>query len=180
MSPLSKLPVDLTGTVLVASPLLMDPNFRRTILFLSSHSREEGAAGFVLNRPLDSSLDVPGEADGVDLFFGGPVHPEALVLASLQWRQPPGLVAFHTFAGDDEPLTIEPGWRQGLRAFAGYAGWSPGQLEAEIEQQSWLVLPPSKDLIASPPPQGTWFDIMRRTSPLLALLAEAPDDPSLN
>jgi len=108
------------------------------------------------------------------------VHPEALVLASLQWRQPPGLVAFHTFADDGEPPAVGPEWRQGLRAFAGYAGWSPGQLEAEIEQQSWLVLPPSRDLIAAPPPHGTWFEIMRRTSPLLALLAEAPDDPSLN
>lgn len=178
----NKLPQDLTGAILVAAPILLNPSFRRTILFVTSHSPGEGALGFVLNRPLDSSLDLM-TLDGkfsADLFYGGPVQSDTLMLASLQWRQPPGLVAFHTFDGDPLHMEVAPEWKDGFRAFAGYAGWSPGQLESEIEQQSWLVLPPSRELIEAPPPEHVWRDIMRRTSPLLSLLAEAPDDPSLN
>jgi putative transcriptional regulator len=109
---------NLTGSLLVAHPCLRDPNFCRTIVFLSQHCPEEGATGFVLNRPLQALPDA-----GVPVFFGGPVGVEESLLTSLQWRENPALVAFRAFTdvGDAES---RQGWERGLRIFEGYAGWS--------------------------------------------------------
>jgi putative transcriptional regulator len=165
---------NLTGSLLVAHPCLRDPNFRRTIVFLSQHCPEEGATGFVLNRPLQALPDA-----AVPVFFGGPVGMEESLLTSLQWRENPALVAFRAFTdvGDAES---RQGWEKGLRIFEGYAGWSSGQLEQEIEGNTWLVIPPTRELIEMNDPDTAWQNIMRNAGPLLHLLSEAPDDPGLN
>ncbi|MDX2080058.1 MAG: YqgE/AlgH family protein [Terrimicrobiaceae bacterium] len=171
---------NLTGSLLVAHPSLRDPNFRRTILFLSHHTPDEGATGFVLNRPLEEAFPlVPGSPE-VPICYGGPVEPSTIILASLQWRENPTAVAFRTFVGRLGEEAVEPEWRQGLRAFAGYSGWSRGQLEGEIAEEAWLVIPPTRDLIRMESPQTAWLEIMRQSSPHLQLLAEAPDEPWLN
>jgi putative transcriptional regulator len=167
---------NLTGSLLVSHPALRDPNFRRTIVFLSQHSPEEGATGFVLNRPIDTV--VPGEP-GIPVFFGGPVDAGSLLLTSLQWRENPTIVAFRAFVdGTDDGS--RRGWEDGLRVFAGYSGWSPGQLENELSQNTWLVVAPTRDLIEMKTPETSWKNIMRSAGPLLHLLAEAPDDPARN
>ena len=177
---------NLTGSLLVAHPSLLDPNFRRTILFLSHHSAEDGAIGLVLNRPLKKDLDeaVPqkhlGAMGEVNLFYGGPVGLDHVTIASLQWRTNPSTVAFQSFMGNIDNIQINSEWRQGLRAFVGYAGWSRGQLEGEIAQKAWLVLSPTREMIEMAEPENAWRDIMRNSGPLLRLLAEAPDDPELN
>jgi putative transcriptional regulator len=165
---------NLTGSLLVAHPCLRDPNFRRTIVFLSQHCPDEGATGFVLNRPLQALPDA-----AVPVFFGGPVGMEESLLTSLQWRENPSLVAFRAFIdlGDAES---RQGWEKGLRIFEGYAGWSSGQLEQEIESNTWLVIPPTRELIEMNDPDTAWQNIMRNSGPLLHLLSEAPDDPGLN
>jgi putative transcriptional regulator len=167
---------NLTGSLLVSHPGLRDPNFRRTIVFLSQHSLEEGATGFVLNRPVDTVL--PGEP-GIPVFFGGPVDAGSLLLASLQWRVNPTLVAFRAFVGGAKDDS-RSGWEEGLRVFAGYSGWSPGQLENELSQNTWLVVAPTRDLIEMKNPETAWKTIMRSAGPLLHLLSEAPDDPLRN
>ena len=166
---------NLTGALLVAHPCLQDPNFRRTIIFLSEHSPEDGATGFVLNRPLRIS-DTKGT--GVPVFSGGPVCTDQTLLASLQWRENPTVVAFRTFLSDAE--YSRDGWERGLRIFEGCSGWSPGQLEHEIEDNTWLVLPPTRELIEMNIPGNAWKTIMRHASPHLHLLSEAPDDPRIN
>ena len=179
---------NMTGSLLVATPGLIDPNFRRSILFLSHHSSEEGATGFILNRPVSQILaDIapkkvaPG-AGKTPLFVGGPVGHENLVLASLQWRDTPTSVAFQTFdmAVAFGNKSIPEEWQPGLRAFIGYAGWTKGQLESEIAQKSWFVIPPTRPLIEMPTPETAWRDLLRGMDPMLKLLADAPDDPSLN
>jgi putative transcriptional regulator len=176
---------NLTGSLLVAHPSLQDPNFRRTILFLSHHSADDGALGLVLNRPLKRTLGEPSpEADEVlhevDLFYGGPVGLDHITIASLQWRDNPAAVAFQSFMGNVESIQIGEEWRRGLRAFVGYAGWSQGQLEGEIAQKAWIVLSPTRELIEMTEPEDAWKLIMRHSAPHLRLLAEAPDDPELN
>lgn len=177
-------PGDLTGSLLVAHPTLLDPNFRRTVLFLSHHSKDDGAVGLVLNRPLKKKFrdvvtsDSPPILKDVNLFYGGPVSTDAVTIASLQWKQNPTSVAFHSFDGEIDD--IEPEWQPGLRAFIGYSGWSSGQLEREIAQKAWLVLSPTRELIEMLNPEDAWRKIMRSSGPLLRLLAEAPDDPELN
>lgn len=167
-----------SGSLLVAHPSLSDPNFRRTILYLAQHDHESGAVGYVLNRPMASAISLPGLGIETELHYGGPVQPEFLTLASLQWHHPQGIVAFHTFESAEHG--IAPEWRDGLRAFAGYSGWSAGQLENEIEQKAWFVIPPTRELIQMKDPEDAWTKLMRRMGPLLALLAAAPDDPSRN
>ena len=168
---------NLTGSLLVAHPSLRDPNFRRTIVFLSEHSAEEGAVGFVLNRPVDM-FQQEGTAD-IPVYYAGPVQTDSMLLASIQWRENPSLVAFRTFASVDGDCYRE-GWESGLRIFVGYSGWTAGQLEREIAGNSWIVIPPSGDLIAMENPESAWLEIMRNSGPFLRLLSEAPDDPSLN
>lgn len=167
---------NLTGSLLLAHPGLKDPNFRRTVIFLSQHSGEEGAMGFILNRPLDESI--PG-LEGVPVHHGGPVDTSSLVLASLQWRDNPTIVAFRTFPSTPDEETRR-GWDDGLRVFAGYAGWSAGQLEAEIAARAWIVIPPTRDLVEMNHPHTCWKALMRSLDPHLHLLAEAPDSPEKN
>lgn len=186
MSSEASIPKNLAGNMLVAHPRLLDPNFRRTILFLSHHSEEDGAIGLILNRPLKKSFgDVAAQKvsdafKNVELYYGGPVAVDQLTLASLQWRTDPASVAFQSFMGNIEDVYIEPEWRSGLRAFVGYAGWSRGQLEGEICQKAWLVLPPARELIEMDEPETAWRRIMRSSGPLMKLLAEAPDEPEKN
>lgn len=174
----------MTGSVLVAHPNLRDPNFRHTILFLSHHSSEDGAVGLVLNRPLRKTMGEfaefeAGPLERVPVFYGGPVAKEDLIVASMQWHDAPSAISFRGFGEADGP-DIPPEFQPGLRAFLGYSGWSRGQLEAEIAEKAWIVLPPSREIVEMPDPLGVWHRVMRELGPVYRLLSEMPDDPSLN
>jgi putative transcriptional regulator len=176
---------NMTGSLLVAHPSLRDSHFSRTILFLSHHSSEDGAIGLVLNRPLrkvmgDIAKTNAGNLRRVPVFYGGPVAQDALLLASVQWIESPNAVAFRGFGDPSDDVAIPPELQPTLRAFSGYSGWSRGQLESEIAQKSWLLVPPTRDLIELPHPEHAWRDLMRQLGPVYKLLAEMPDDPSLN
>ena len=186
---------NMTGSLLVAHPSLRDPNFRRTILFLSHHNAEDGAVGLVLNRPLRKTMsEFPAHATEagplrrVPVFYGGPVGTDELLLASLQWHEAPGgggshapsAIAFRGFGNASEEPVIPPEFHPGLRAFLGYSGWSRGQLESEIAEKSWLVLPPSRPLIEMKDADDAWRHVMHQLGPVYRLLADMPDDPSLN
>jgi len=161
---------NLTGSILLAHPCLGDPNFRRTAVFVSHHSADDGAMGLVLNRPLGGTIS---DLQGIPVYYGGPVQPEDIMLASLQWRENPELVAFRIFAKVEESVEVE--WRRGLRAFAGHSGWTKGQLEEEITQKTWLVIPPTRAIVEAK--DGAWKVAMRRAGPMFHLLSEAPDEP---
>lgn len=177
---------NLTGSLLVAHPNLLDPNFRRTILFLSHHTAEDGAVGLVLNRPLHKTFgevarkEQSGPLGTAGLFYGGPVAVDHVTIASLLWQKKNSGVAFQNFTTSNDDVEISPEWQSGLRVFVGYAGWSKGQLEGEIAQKSWLVLSPARELIEMPDPENAWRNVMRQSGPLMKLLGEAPDDPELN
>ncbi|MEI6070852.1 MAG: YqgE/AlgH family protein [Verrucomicrobiae bacterium] len=171
---------NFTGSILVAHPVMGDPNFRRTLIFVSQHHAEEGAMGFVLNRPLGETIAGASGLPEIPVYYGGPVQPGNILLASLQWRENPTLLAFRAFAGRAGDDTVEIEWLPGLRAFAGYSGWSPGQLEGEIAEKTWLVVPPSRDIIEMSRPTDIWKATMRESGPMFHLLSEAPDAPWKN
>ena len=177
---------NLTGSLLVAHPSLTDPNFRRTILFLSHHSPEEGAVGFVLNRPTGQTLGevvaqpVDEDLQTVKLHYGGPVGQDEVTLVSLQWSESPSSVSFQSFSTSFEQAENLALDNENLLAFIGYAGWSKGQLEREIAQNAWLVVQPTKNLVHIEDPETIWHDVMQSYGPLLRLLAKAPDRPDLN
>jgi len=176
----------LTGSLLIAHPNLLDPNFRRTVLFLSSNDSEEGSLGFVLNRPTEKTVAdfLPDKQIGllgkVPVFIGGPVGRDQLTFASFEWRIEDQVVACRPHLVLDEAREIASGNISAVRAFVGYAGWSKGQLEAELSQKAWVVQRPDREILDVENCKGIWPSIMRNFGPWFRLLASAPDDPSLN
>lgn len=180
----------LAGELLVATPQLGDPNFRRTVVLVLRHD-DDGALGVVLNRPLPTATRdaLPAWHDVVSepatLFQGGPVGLEgALGLATLT----PGAYAPYIdrlvgpFGLVD--LTIEPAdglpGITGMRVFVGYAGWSAGQLEVEVGAGDWYVVGADPADAMTPEPEVLWRRVLRRQGGELAIVSTYPEDPSLN
>jgi putative transcriptional regulator len=172
----------LRGSLLVAAPSLLDPNFARAVVLVADHDAG-GAMGVVLNRPSATSVGeavpelVPLAGDDEPLYVGGPVATES-VLALAEVNDPAD--ASELVLGDvgfvQDP---EVDARRG-RVFLGYAGWSPGQIELELEESSWIVVPAEPDDVFSVDPGSLWSDVLRRQGGPLALLASMPVDPSVN
>jgi putative transcriptional regulator len=177
---------DLAGSLLVAHPNLLDPNFRRAVLFLSAHDPDDGSFGFVLNRATGKRVAdfIPeataGALSDVPVFDGGPVGRDRLTLASFQWK--PDEESYQTQASLDleEAQEIATLYPDSLRAFVGYAGWAQGQLESELAQNSWIVRKAQAESLQSTGSERIWHDIVRELGPWFRLLAAAPDDPSQN
>jgi putative transcriptional regulator len=173
------------GSLLVAHPNMLDPNFRRTVLFISEHDPSQGALGVIINRPLDRQVadlvtDAPplGLAE-VPVFLGGPVGKNQLMFAAFEWQKGKGLKLNHNVAL--EQASDAAGRKLvTICAFVGYAGWRAGQLESELKQKAWLVQKANSSLLKLDRLPNLWFEIMRSLGPWYKMLAAAPDDPSLN
>lgn len=184
----------LAGRVLLAAPQLADPNFVRTVVLLVQH-HDEGAVGVILNRPSEVGVaDVlppwASLASGPPVVFrGGPVSPDgALCLARINggddplgWHslEVPELGSLGVLDLDAPPVMVAHQVEQ-LRVFAGYAGWEAGQLEGEIKEGAWYVLPADREDPFSERPDELWRSVLRRQGGQLAMLATLPTDPSLN
>jgi putative transcriptional regulator len=179
--------VSLQGSLLIASPALLDPNFRRTVVLLTEHDAE-AAMGVVLNRRLEVAVvdAVPVLADlveeGAQVFEGGPVQSGS-VLALADFCEPAqsAALAFGSVGylrGDEDPAALV-GDVTAVRVFSGYSGWGPGQLEAELEQEAWITLPAVVDDVFGDP-DGLWSRALARKGGRYKLVASLPDDPSLN
>lgn len=186
----------LSGRLLVATPLLGDPNFRRTVILIVEDEPEEGTLGVVLNRPTEVQVGQVLEpwtelvTGPTVVFKGGPVAPNsalALALARgedepLGWRSLDGsnLMSRIGLVDLEAPPELLAGGITSLRVFAGYAGWGPGQLRAEIEEGAWYVLAgePTDAFLAEP--ERLWGAVLRRQGGDFAIVATYPDDPMLN
>jgi putative transcriptional regulator len=175
----------LSGHLLVASPALLDPNFRRTVVLMTHHD-EEGAMGLVLSRPspLQVSETVPALADlpGADLIYvGGPVQTDVIValveLDEPDDEVPPIIGSVGYLPGDGEADDLAIGR---VRVFAGYSGWGPGQLEEEMAEPSWIVVRAEPDDVFAPDPDELWRTVLHRKGGKFALIATMPFDPQLN
>jgi putative transcriptional regulator len=179
------------GMLLVATPVLLDPNFADTVVLLLDVD-EDGALGVVLNRPspvtvaevLDQWSGSVAEPDV--LFHGGPVGTDAALAVALL-RDPADVpVGFRTVRGSlglldlDTPAELLAGSLSRLRIFAGYAGWAPGQLEAEVEEGSWYVVPGEALDAFRGDTAFLWRDVLRRQPGELAWHSTRPVDPDLN
>jgi putative transcriptional regulator len=177
---------NLAGQLLVAHPNLRDPNFRKTVLFLSAHDSKEGAHGLVLNRPTnknltdflpDHELDLLGQ---IPVYLGGPVGAGELTIVSFDWNAGEAKITFHSQLSLDQVQALAGNASKRIRAFVGYAGWAGGQLEAELQQSAWIVHPATESILSDASNHGTWLELMKNLGPAYHLLAIAPDDPSLN
>jgi putative transcriptional regulator len=177
----------LRGHLLVASPSLLDPNFRRTVVLVTEHT-DDGAAGLVLNRPslVEVAAAVPQLEELVDedeqVWVGGPVQPEAvLVLGEFLDPDEAAVPLFESlgFPSLDEPEEIVPATTR-RRVFAGYAGWGAGQLEEEVANEDWILEPALANDAFTDEPDELWRDVLRRKGGIYELVARMPDDPALN
>jgi putative transcriptional regulator len=176
----------LAGSLLVAHPNMLDPNFRRTVLFISEHDPGEGALGVIINRPLDRQVadlvtETPPEglAD-VPVFLGGPVGKNQLMFAAFEWHQTGGLKLNHDVGLKESSDAVDQTKIITVCAFVGYAGWGAGQLETEMKQKAWLLQKANPSVLKLDRLPNLWFEIMRGLGPWYKMLAAAPDDPSLN
>ncbi|MEX2467412.1 MAG: YqgE/AlgH family protein [Gemmatimonadota bacterium] len=177
----------LQGQLLISAGGLMDPNFRHTVVLVGEHG-PEGALGVVLNRPLDLTVEeaipeLQGFVEsGSPVFEGGPVQPESPVLLVEFTRTGEahlpvfGNVGF--LIGDVPADATEAIGR--ARVFAGYSGWGPGQLEAEMAEGSWIVESAREDDVFTDAPELLWSRVLRRKGPEYEGLSKMPYDPSMN
>jgi putative transcriptional regulator len=179
----------LRGKLLLASPTLLDPNFRRTVVLITEHT-EEGAMGLVLNRAATASVrdavpDLTWLAEPeAPVYVGGPVAPTGVIVLA-EFDEPSAAAAIVEddlgFVGPDaaDSGQLASAIRR-ARVFAGHAGWGPGQLEGELAEEAWIVEPPRRNEVFTDDPEGLWAAILRRKGREFALLATMPEDPSLN
>ena len=171
----------LRGQLLIAAPQLSD-YFRRTVILVVEHS-EEGAMGLVLNRPTDSEVAeaVPSLSGLIDhtemVHAGGPVQPDSvIVLGDFEQPTEAGTQVTGTL-GLLDPDRPEADLRR-VRVFAGYAGWAPGQLDSELDEDTWIVEDAAPDDPFSE--DDLWTRALTRKGGQYRLLASMPADPTLN
>ncbi len=181
------------GTLLAASPDMLDPNFMHTVVLICQHTAE-GAYGLVVNRPsgqLTAKVlaDHPlwSQADA-ELFFGGPVQLNQLQLLHSAGERLPGGVEIlrDVFVGGDLDLAarwwldVPSAARAGMRLIVGYSGWGAGQLESELTRGSWIPAPGASELIFMQEPRSIWRAVLRSLGEDAKGLEDLPPDPQWN
>ena len=179
----------LRGQLLIASPAVHDPNFRRTVVLIAEHN-EAGAMGVILNRPAQVTvagavpeLEELAEHDDA-VHTGGPVGESSVTVlaefadldaAALLIDDDLGFLGSQADAHEHLADVVNR-----ARVFAGHAGWEPGQLEAEMEEESWIVEPALREDVFTEDPEGLWSSLLRRKGGEYVVIATMPDDPTLN
>ena len=178
----------LRGQLLIAGATLPDPNFARTVVLICQHD-EDGALGLVLNRPGELVVGevapelAPLVGEDATIDSGGPVQPDALLVLG-EFEDPAyaglpvvgrvGLMGERREIDELADVTIR------ARAFAGYAGWGPGQLDAELARDDWFVAPAGADDIFDPDADELWSRVLDRKGGHFRVVARMPIDPSVN
>lgn len=168
--------MSLAGKLLVALPVLREGIFERSVVLLLDHD-DGGAVGVVLNRPTTTHLGdplprwEPLAAEPAVVFVGGPVQPELAIAIGRDGD------VIDTIDLDSDPALATVG---AVRVFAGYAGWSPGQLEDELADEAWIVVDAQPGDAFRPDADDLWHAVLARQPPPLNHLAMLPDDLSVN
>src|SRR5215813_5461970 len=179
----------LKGQLLLDSGQLRGSFFQRTVILVCQHD-DQGAFGLVLNRATGSNVgemvvaDLPETLKDCPLFLGGPVQPTALSFLHSDAFIPDANVIANLSLGHSLDTLIEIGESfsatRKVKMFAGYAGWSPGQLEEEMERDAWLTHPASLELVFETDPTRLWQMVLKDKGWKYKLLSQMPEDLSSN
>jgi putative transcriptional regulator len=180
----------LKGQLLLDSGQLRGSFFQRTVVLICEHDAE-GAFGLVLNRALGKTVgemivaNLPDTLKESPLYLGGPVQPAALSYLHTDTFIPDADVLPNLALGHSLDALVEIGESfsptKKIRLFAGYAGWSPGQLEDELRRKAWLTFPASLELVFDTPPERLWQKVLvYKGGWRNKLLSQSPEDLSWN
>ena len=179
----------LKGQLLLDSGQLQGSFFQRTVVLVCQHDAE-GAFGLVLNRATGNNVgemivaDLPDSLNSHPLFLGGPVQPSALSFLHSDQFVPDANVMANLSLGHSLDSLVELGesfsTTRKIKMFAGYAGWSAGQLENEMKRKAWLTYPASLELVFDTAPEQLWQTVLSRKGWKYKLLSQMPEDPSVN
>jgi putative transcriptional regulator len=177
------------GVLLIADPFLKDPNFMRTVVFVTEH-REDGTIGFVINRQFENTLDeLLPEIEGhkLPVYYGGPVQMNTIHFLHRYPKEIPGGIEVMdgVFWGGDFDSVIElinankidP---NKIRFYIGYSGWSSGQLQNEMEEKTWLTVEATRKLIFHDRAEEIWKDSLKHLGGDYEMMINFPIDPQLN
>ncbi len=179
----------LQGQLILDGGKLHGSFFHRSVVLICQHD-EQGAFGLILNRATEKKVGQALVANLSEtlkeqpLFIGGPVQPQALSYLHSDQDLPDANVMANLNLGHsiDELMDLGESFSstQQLKLFAGYAGWTAGQLESEMSRHDWLVHPATLELVFDPEPEQLWRKIMKQLDVKSQLLADSPDDLSWN
>jgi putative transcriptional regulator len=178
-----------SGVLLIADPFLKDPNFMRTVVFVTEH-QPEGTVGFVINRQYENTLDelIPEiEGHKIPVYYGGPVQMNTIhFLHRCPDDVPGGLeIMKGVYWGGDFDSVVE-GIKNGtvnssnIRFFIGYSGWSAGQLETEMTEKTWLTANATRNIIFHPNAAEIWKESLKQLGGEYEMMINFPIDPQLN
>lgn len=177
------------GSLLLAEPFMLDPNFKRAVVCICEKDEQEGTLGFILNKPTGLQLSEAVEGIYVDapLYYGGPVQTDTLhffhdlgdriegateIADGLYWGGDFEAVKSMLNSGEVEP--------EHFRFFVGYSGWDAGQLEGEMQQKGWIVSQCRQEHVLDYETDNLWQSILIEKGGSFKLMANFPEDPSLN
>jgi putative transcriptional regulator len=178
-----------SGVLLIADPFLKDPNFMRTVVFLTEH-RDDGTIGFVLNRQYENTLDeLLPEVEGhkLPVYYGGPVQMNTIHFLHRYPKEIQGGIEVMKgiyWGGDFDAVIdlINKGAAdpEKIRFYIGYSGWSPGQLDTEMTEKTWLTVEAEKQLVFHPNAEEIWKDSLKHLGGEYEMMINFPIDPQLN
>jgi len=180
-------PSSLTGSLLVAHPGLLDPHFLHSVIFVTAHQKEEGAIGVVINRPTGKTLadlapaSAPKGLETVPVYAGGPVQTDQILFSAWHWDHD-HVLQMQFGINETQARQIQAEGHFQLRAFLGFSGWTPGQLESEIDHSSWIVQGLTAEILKDHDPEHLWRALLETGSSGFggADWAAPPEDPSQN
>lgn len=178
------------GKVLISEPFMSDPNFNRSVVLLTEYTKEDGAFGFILNKPTDLLMsDIMKEFPDVEFPFhyGGPVDPENLFFihtVSELVEDSRQIIGDLHWSGDFDTLKslismgkVDP---SDLKFFGGYSGWGEGQLEDELNEHSWIIADLSVEQIMINNHDELWKSSLKKLGSKFSIMANFPENPGLN
>jgi len=175
----------LKGKIMLADPRLKEPIFHQSVLLLTEHSHENGAYGYILNRPIGKTVGelLPNpsftELSETPVFMGGPVNTEHLTFSAIAWSEFGNDLQYATHLSAQEAVMHQmEGFS--IRAFVGYSGWSEGQLESELEQEAWITRTAERRVVDISKLGSLWKEMLRDLGPWHQIIADEPEDLGLN
>lgn len=179
-----------SGKLLLAEPFMLDPNFRRSVVMVCEHSKDDGTVGFILNKPLNVKVnELVSDLGSIEspVYFGGPVATDSIHflhnVGELLEESIPVLRGVY-WGGDFEKLKflIESKLilAHNIRFFVGYSGWSPGQLNEEMDYKSWVVSDMHPNYLFKSKPNNLWKQVMYNKGDIYSVIAQMPEQPCLN